>query len=126
MTTLPRPHPYTDFGGLLQIAVCYDDVVLNSQQPCGPITLPDCPVDPRVLCQAVDKGRNPLGPTYTYDYEADKGRGVWVQFDSDIHDIPRTETDTETDTEMDTEMDTETDTEMDTEMDTETYTYSGE
>jgi hypothetical protein len=79
------PYAIKDHNGLLRVLVKYDDVCVDMQHPASPVDVPECPVAPLVIVQALDGGKNAQGPAYVYDYDKED----WTVFDDRIHEVPK-------------------------------------
>ena len=79
------PHAVQDHKGLVSVLIKYDDVCMSMQHPASPVSVPDCPVAPMVIVQALDGGKNAQGPAYVYDYDKED----WTVFDDRIHGVPK-------------------------------------
>lgn len=88
---IPAPPVLCDHRAHVKVAIMFNEQVLQMSMPVGPVHVPACPVRPLVIMQARSLSNEPVGPTWMFDFEADKGRGVWVTFDSTIHDVPQSE-----------------------------------
>ena len=86
---LVPPHLLMDYRGPIRITYLYDDECLRATQPVDYIPVPDCPVFPRIVVQAIDNGGRDNGPAWTWVEELDHGRGSWVTYDERIHDVPK-------------------------------------
>lgn len=79
------PHAIEEYQGTIQVLIRYDDACMAIRQPASPVQVPDCPVAPQVVVQALDGGLNARGPAYVYDYDEED----WTVFDDRIHEVPK-------------------------------------
>lgn len=89
LKSLPVPHVLFHYIGIVETVFEWDDKRIKSKGPVDRTRVPECPVPPRVKVQALDNGNRPNGPAWVWDWEADDGNGVWVVFDPERHEIPK-------------------------------------
>ena len=89
-TKLPIPHALLTYNAVITTLCRAGDKVHKQTSGVGDcISIPEgFPCEPLVTVQAYDLGRRENGPCWSWDYSADKGRGVWVIYDPDFHKVP--------------------------------------
>jgi len=89
--SLPRPLQAPDFRGLVYVFVRYDDVKFKMSQAIGPVAF-DCDFEkPQVIMQCMSNNLDaPLAAAWVYDFEANRGRGAWINYDEELDTIPTT------------------------------------